>query len=263
MGRTPTIKGMALSGGRPVYTAERPPTYEPPGLGRLRKIAMIGTAETINFAPFHDPSWEIWAHSSALPICPRVDRIFDLHPKHIWQGKKHWHKDYAGFLAKCPVPIYMQERYKAVPQSIRYPKERILSEFRRYVTSQTGWMIALALTEGVTHLGLFGIHYSHKDERGWQLACAEYWIGFAEGRGVQIVIPPDSPLLKNQRLYGYESHDADGKNLMAITDQGKKPFDPKALTIVNMDDPRGRIPLMKLPTGAPPNWAQSGHEHHY
>ena len=157
----------------------------------------------------------------------------------------------------------MQAQYKSVPQSIRYPKERILAEYRRYITSQTGWMIALALTEGVTHLGFFGIHYAHKDERGWQLACAEYWIGVAEGRGVQIVIPPGSPLLHNTRLYGYESHDADGKNIMAVKSAGVEGFDPKALKPLDMTNPAGRIPLMKLPNGEAPNWEHSGHEHHY
>ena len=262
MGSKPTIAGLKAAALRRVVPPERPPSYEPPGLGRLRKIALIGTAETYTFAPFHDPSWEIWAHSSAIPVCPRVDRIFDLHPKHVWQKKKHWHKDYATFLATCPVPIYMQEKYKSVPQSIRYPRERILSEFRRYITSQTGWMIALALTEGVTHLGFYGIHYAHVDERGWQLACAEYWIGVAEGRGVTIAIPPGSPLLKNPLLYGYESHDAEGRNLMEQRANPKK-FDASKLQIVDMQNPAGRIPLMKLHNGEQPNWAHSGHEHHY
>ena len=260
MGET-RITGLRVGAPR-IAPMERPPTYEPPGLGRLRKIAIIGTAATYPFAPFHDPSWEIWAHSSAVPVCPRVDRIFDLHPKHIWKGKKHWHKDYAGFLATCPVPIYMQERFKDVPQSVRYPRERILSEFRRYATSQTAWMIALALTEGVTHLGFYGVHYAHEDERDWQLACAEYWIGLAEGRGVVICLPPGCPMLHNKRLYGYESHDADGKNLMIVQTAPKK-FNPSALTLLDMDNPAGRPPLMKFPNGEAPNWAQSGHEHRY
>jgi hypothetical protein len=156
----------------------------------------------------------------------------------------------------------MQEKYRDVPQSIRYPRERILSEFRRYITSQTGWMIALALTEGVTHLGFYGIHYDHQDERGWQLACAEYWVGLAEGRGVQIAIPPGSPLLRNPLLYGYESHDANGKNLMAAK-AATGVFNPAKLRVVDMENPAGRIPLMKLPSGQAPNWEQSGHEHHF
>lgn len=236
--KRPIVQGMRVVGSQRGITLERPPSYEPPGLGRLRKVAIIGTAGTFAFAPFHDPSWEIWAHNSAIPICPRVDRIFDLHQRHVWQAKKHWWKrDYQQFLRDCPVPVYMIDTFKDVPQSIRYPRERVLSEFRRYFTSQTAWMVALALTEGVTHLGFYGIHYAHHDERDWQLACAEYWIGVAEGRGVQIVIPPGSPLLHNKLLYGYESHDANGKNVMIPKYPVSEKFDPSKLTVIGHFDP--------------------------
>lgn len=257
------IKGLRAVGPVVGIRPDRPPSYEPPGLGRLRKIALIGTAQTWVFAPFADPSWEIWAHSSAIPICPRVDRIFDLHSKHVWTKKKRWHKDYVQFLKTCPVPIYMQERYRDIPQSMRYPKERVLSEFRRYMTSQTAWMIALALTEGVTHIGLYGIHYSHRDERDWQRACAEYWCGVAEGRGAHVLIAPNSPMLHSTRLYGYESHDADGKNVMEMRHADHESFNPKALTMIVMDDPAGRPPLRALPNGEAINWEQSGHTHRY
>lgn len=263
MGETPTIRGIKSVGPSRMPQPDRPISYEPPGLGRLRKVAIIGTAGTYGFAPFHDPSWEIWAHSSAIPICPRADRIFDLHAKHVWQAKKPWHKDYQKFLRTCPVPIYMQERFREIPQAVRYPRERVLSEFRRYFTSQTAWMVALALTEGVTHLGFYGIHYAHEDERGWQLACAEYWVGLAEGRGVQICVPPGSPLLHNKLLYGYESHDANGKNVMVVRHGESKKFDPSKLTMIDMANPAGRPPLMKFPDGEEPDWAHSGHEHHF
>lgn len=242
-----------------------PPTsYEPPGLGRLRKIALIGTAGTWVFAPFHDPSWEIWAHSSAIGICPRIDRIFDLHPKSVWQKKKSWMKDYQAFLRACPVPIYMQQHYKEIPQSIRYPKERVLSEFRRYFSSQAAWMIALALTEGVTHLGFYGVHYAVDSERRTQRGGCEYWMGVAEGRGVQLSIPAGCPLLHEPALlYGYENYDANGKSIGPAAVEPGKPVDVAALTIVDMTKAEGRPPLMALPNGEAPNWEHSGHEHHY
>ena len=56
-------------------------------------------------------------------------------------------------------------------------------------------MIALALTEGVTHLALYGCHYSNDSEYAIQRGCAEYWCGVAEGRGVTVCIPPTCDLL--------------------------------------------------------------------
>lgn len=238
-----------------------PPSYEPPGLGRLRKIALVGTAGTMAFAPFHDPSWEIWVHNSAAHVCPRVDRIFELHPKDFWMRPKRWKKDYVTWLKQCPVPIYMHEHYPEIPQSVRYPKERVLSEFRRYFSSQAAWMMALALTEGVTHLGFFGIHYAASDERAWQRAGCEYWMGVCEGRGVQLVIPPGAPLLREPKLlYGYENY-KDGKQIGGPTPKWAKPAPPE-MTIIDMQSPAGRPPLKTLPDGSEPAWDRSGHAHH-
>lgn len=239
-----------------------PPTsYEPPGLGRLRKVALIGTAGTMSFAPFHDPSWEIWAHNSAAHVLPRVDRIFDLHPKSFWMKPKKWHKNYVQWLHECPVPIYMQEHYKEIPQSIRYPKERVLAEFRRYFTSQAAWMIALALTEGVTHLGFFGIHYAAADERGAQRPGCEYWMGVAEGKGVQLVMPSGCPLLREPIwLYGYENYQ-DGKPLAIPKSLTKDVFDARHLVVIDLQNPDGRPPLAAI-DNREPAWDRSGHEHH-
>jgi hypothetical protein len=186
---------------------EVPPVIPTPvaGLGRLRKVAILGSAGSIDFAPWYDPSWEMWAHSTVYPLCKRVDRYFDLHP---WE----WIKTkpvpgYVDWLTGTKTPVYMQRKFSSVRSSVRYPRERVLAEFRRYFTSQAAWMMALALTEGVTHLGFFGVHYSLDEEHKKQRAGCEYWMGVCEGRGVQLVLPPTCPLLKEPGwLYGYESH---------------------------------------------------------
>lgn len=176
------------------------------GPGRLRKIALIGSAPSISSAPWHDPSWEIWAHATVHHHCARVDRYFDLHPWEWITGKQV--PGYLKFLQKASVPVYMQTTHAEVPASIRYPRERVMTEFRRYFTSHAAWMMALALTEGVTTLGLWGIHYGHKTEYEQQRAGCEYWMGVCEGRGVQVVTPEDSPLCREPaHLYGYESHE--------------------------------------------------------
>lgn len=252
----------ALAGAVRVLRLPPPPLYEPPGLGRLRKIALIGTAETMCLAPFHDPSWEIWSHSSCAHALPRADRVFDLHPKAFWIKPKKWHRDYVRWLRECPVPIYMQKHYPEIPQSIRYPRERILAEFRRYFTSQTAWMIALALTEGVTHLGFFGIHYAAADERTTQRWGCEYWMGQAEGRGVQLVLPVGCPLLRQPTwLYGYENY-RNGEQLPMPKSLLQEPFDARKLTVIDMDSTALRPPLATIPNKEPA-WDRSGHAHHF
>lgn len=181
--------------------------------GGVRKIALIGgEPSTVRHAPWEDPSWEIWAHTSVNRYCKRVDRWFELHPPHVFRaeatgGSKHGRTDWYGWLKNLREPVYMQERYPEIPASVRYPKERILAEFPRYLSSTVAWMIALALTEGVSTIGLWGIHFQTGSEYAEQRAGCEFWLGVAQGRGVQLVIPEACPLLKEPRdLYGYESH---------------------------------------------------------
>jgi hypothetical protein len=192
----------------------RPPAPRRPllaGLGRARKIAILGGASTLRHTPWHDPTWELWSHHSCRHQCGRdPDLLFDLHPPELWRDpdRKFWDPHYPRWLKANRIPIMMQQVYEDAPASIRYPFEQIVTEFPRgYFTNTVSWMIALALTEGVTHLGIFGCHYDTGSEYGPQRGCAEYWLGVAEGRGTQVLIPPGCDLLNRPSLlYGYESH---------------------------------------------------------
>lgn len=202
------------------------------GLGRLRKIAIIGSAPTVDLAPWYDPSWEIWAHATVYRYCKRVDRYFDLHPWE-WISTKPV-PGYLDWLKTNQTPIYMQRKMRDVPHSVRFPKERVMAEYPRYFTSHAAWMIALALSEGVTHLGFFGIHYALDEEHKKQRAGCEFWMGVAIGKGVQIVNPEGSPLLREPKwLYGYESHS--GKTHVREKTGGKPPQRPVDLSLPPQD----------------------------
>ena len=189
-------------------------TLPRPAAARMgRKLALCGShSASGEDAPWTDPSWEFWGHASSRAWYRReMDRYFDMHVKACWTraGKKG--ARYPKWLAANRVPIYMQDHYPEVPASIKYPKGRILLEFadaRNYFTNHVAWMIALALTEGVSTIGLFGVNYSTQSEYERQRGSAEYWLGRASGMGVRIVLPEQCTLLHEPALlYGYESHD--------------------------------------------------------
>ena len=193
-----------------------PPALPPTGLGRLRKIALTGSAETVDHAPWHDPTWEIWTHAVTSGRCARFDRVFEMHPAHVWRDhvKPQW-PTYVQWLQRCAAPIYMLEKHPDIPSSVRYPRERIFGECRSMIGrlhfgSQADFMIALALSEGVTHIGLFGVQYTApiKDgERNEQLLSLKFWLGVAAGKGVSIVLPEGHPSFDIPReVYGLESH---------------------------------------------------------
>jgi hypothetical protein len=181
------------------------------GLGRLRKVAMVGGASTMRFTPWMDPTWEIWAHASCRHLCKRdPDLLWDLHPPELWRDakKKTWDPKYATWIKTNRVPMMMQDVYADVPSSMRYPIEVIQTEFQMgYMTNHLAYMVALALVQGVTHIGVFGCEYDTNSEYGPQRGSAEYWLGVAYGRGAHICLPPQSTLLNKPSLeYGYESH---------------------------------------------------------
>lgn len=208
-----TPKGFKF-GLRPSDAKNKPVTARRPvlaGVGRLRKIACLGGAQSMQYTPWQDPTWELWAHASCRHLCKRdPDLLWDLHPPTLWRDpkKKSWDPKYMTWLSTNRVPIMMQDIYEDVPASMRYPFETMVTEFPRgYMTNHLAYMVALALMEGVTHLGIFGCDYSTNSEYGPQRGGAEYWLGVAEGRGVQVMIAPKCDLLgKPALLYGYESH---------------------------------------------------------
>lgn len=199
---------------RPSDTKSRPPVPRRApfaGVGRLRKVACLGGAKSLHYTPWHDQTWELWAHASCRHLCKRdPDVLFDLHPPELWRDpkKKNWDPKYYQWVTRNRVPIMMQEVYEDVPASIRYPFETVITEFPRgYMANHLAYMVALALMEGVTHIGIFGCDYNTNSEYGPQRGCAEYWLGLAEGRGVHVQIAPHCDLLsKPSLLYGYESH---------------------------------------------------------
>ena len=235
-----------------------------------------GSDSTLGHAPWDDPTWKLWSHASSRHKCRRPpDLLFDLHPKELWSDpvKKHWDPQYVFWLKQNTTPIYMQRRWALeAPASMAYPYQRIMAEWgaHPYFTNQLAFMIALALTEGVTHIGVFGCEYATESEYGPQRGSAEFWLGVAIGRGVHVVVPPQCSLLREPRLvYGYESHPNGVRDKSYSAKTFKKPEvatkpegeGKQSLTILA---PGERPPLRPvlgpdgLPTGEPPAWERRG-----
>ena len=231
--------------------ARRPPFF------RTKKLALLGNTDSLAFAPFQDASWTLAAHPCCRPKCKREpDWYFDLHRPEVFTiEKKGWNAKYYQWLKRLQTPIFMQKNWPEIPMSVEYPLQRILSEFRAYFTNQCAFMIALAMTEGVTHIGLYGCQYAHETEHGVQRDSLTYWLGRFEQYGGTLVIPQkfNSLLCQPKGLYGYESHDETGKLLKPYqvtptitkkTSTGK--VERLALYPVGLNG-ECQVPLMTLP----------------
>ena len=199
------------------------------------KVIILGTAHTHAQAPLDEPGFDRWAVS---PWASREDTdtskcdvLFELHPPRYWKRPEILER-----LRAFDGPVMMQEQYDEVPNSVRYPIERVRETFQieampdLYVTNTISYMIALAYIKGFDEYHLYGVHMSHHTEYGYQKPNCEYYLGFLAAQGKKIVLPPGGALLKAPYLYGYDepwedmaalSHDYEmfGKDIEGL--QGK------------------------------------------
>lgn len=191
----------------------------------LKKIAIVGCSDTKDIAPYDDKSWEIWAMNNAFHT-KRQDVWFEIHPIKFEDGKYYrrklikpgvfeWSNEFRGqpmseyleYLAKLKCPVYMQKHWDCVPQSIPYPLEEITTRFGRYLTNSVSYMIAMAMLQGATDIGCFGVDMAAGTEYGPQRPSCEWFLGIAAGMGVRLTIPEQSDLLKTRFLYGFEERE--------------------------------------------------------
>jgi len=176
-----------------------------------KTVALVGSARsTRDQAPFDDETVEIWGMNEALkyPWMRRADAMFQMHQRWSFTRENnrndpdHW----AWLRAQHPFPIYMQEAYEDVPSAHAYPLAWVIDVLnlqRAYFTGTAAYMVALALAQGYERIELYGVELSTGTEWDYQRDCLTYWLGIAEGRGVEVYLPPACGLLKG-KLYGYE-----------------------------------------------------------
>lgn len=190
-----------------------------PQRSRVRKkVAIVGGGRSRRFAPYGDPTWEIWAFSSRLYRYGRVDRWFEIHSMTDLRQQLSWRKKgrrsfagYIRYMQRLRCPVYMQKVHPRIPNSVVFPKDQLVKEFGRCFTSTAAFLIALAIYEGYDEIGLWGI-----DVRGPRYArqgpAIRYLLAIAKQRGIKIYIPrssrlwiPSRPVFPPTRvLYAYD-----------------------------------------------------------
>lgn len=101
--------------------------------------------------------------------------------------------------------IYTMETYLDVPGSVKYPLRQAIKYLgAKYFTSSFGYMMVLAVMMGFKRIECYGFDMGSGTEYHYQRPNAEYLIGWARGRGVDVYIPEVSVLAKGP-LYAYEN----------------------------------------------------------
>jgi hypothetical protein len=201
----------------PVENKTETPPVAPVAEPAPLKIALIGTAPSSrHLAPYHDPSWTIWACSPGNQnMIPRVDAWFELHGNLHWPENAHYGKPYVEWLARLTIPLYMQNQ-QYVTNAVSFPYEEMVKEFGRdFFTSSFAWMMAFAITKGAKEIALFGIDMASRDEYILQRPGFYFFKHVAEQRGIKVWAPNESDIMQPPGLYGFSEVRPFGRKLLA------------------------------------------------
>lgn len=147
---------------------------------------------------------------------PRVTEFFELH---LWEPGQPWFSpEYVQWLnalpargvklwTGCPDPWAPGYRASPVPGAEVLPFKEIIAEFdpsRWFCSSSLFWMMARAITQGATKIGLWGVDMAAGEEYEMQRAGIHYLIYIARARGIEVGIPQESDLLTPRFAYGVD-----------------------------------------------------------
>ena len=197
----------------------------------MKRLAIVGTAETWRDAPYDDPTWKIASLNDAYRLgIKKADYWYDFHRPEEWllvpDGQtvvKAWEMpagkfyprphDHPNVLASMLIPVYVAEARPEWPTSITFPRDAIEQAFGRYMASSPAWMLAHAMLPEADgglgyvagdEIGIYGIHLATEREYIEQRPNMEWLIGVAETRGITISLPDECPLKKSRWTYAFE-----------------------------------------------------------
>lgn len=203
-----------------------------------KRVAILGTAPSYKSAPFDDPGLEFWCLNDMWTLQPpRADRWFELHPldklyfrpvhdrvvyaedvPHGYYVRPQGHVEQLRGMART-IPVYLQSAPPAgwPAHAQRFPYEQVdafmasicQDETFGYWASGPAYEVALAMMEGAEEIQVWGIELATDHERQQQRFQFEHILGIARGRGIKVVMAPQSPILKHGWRYAYEPKPAE------------------------------------------------------
>ncbi len=177
------------------------------------RVCIVGFADGHRAAaPFNEPDMEFWGINRLHAVLPdkKWDRWFELHDLDRFYKDDEEHKR---FLKAATFPVYVrgQDMKLAAEWGIDatpYPRDEMIDLFQPYFTNTISWLLAYAIALEFEEIHLYGVDMAqdtlqHAEYRQQRPSC-EWLIGIAQGRGIEVVMPPGSDLLKASHQYGFD-----------------------------------------------------------
>jgi len=173
-----------------------------------KTISIVGGAPATEHS--HPNEGEIWVHGNQYDRhleCP-VTKIFEIHD----DLEKHG-PDYPEWLVKQATSKGIQLIVgKGFPLMVKgvtvFPFDQANELMGVHLTSTPAYMMAYAILQGAARIEIYGVDMSVDDfEYFHQQPCMYAWIGYARAKGIEVIIPDESPLFKDKHIEGQGAGD--------------------------------------------------------
>jgi hypothetical protein len=175
----------------------------------VKSVALYGFASVSRDGVWHSSADEIWSIAWAYKYnVPRLDLLLEIHP--IWyqatsqlpeyqKVRDHWE----WLKQNQTIPVYMTEARPEVPACVVYPLaevQKLVAPARchKVFTSSFDFLMGLAILKGFDRIEVYGFEMGSETEYRYQREGAAYWIAQADARGIEVILPEKTALLKNK-----------------------------------------------------------------
>lgn len=172
----------------------------------------VGTRPYIDWTK--DADYWVFNEVAGLSWPQKVDGVFQMHLPPLWRSKRNVNdRNHYDWLQKeHPYPIWMIDKFKDVPASVKYPLDEICEECLsnitdekenkyQHFTSTAAYAVALAIYQKRPEIWIYGIECATDSEYFRQKAGLYFWLGKVP-KETKIYIHSKS-LLFHEPIYGY------------------------------------------------------------
>jgi len=157
------------------------------------KIAIIGN-QILNSGPI-PPGYTKWGFNRQIK---EADYWFDIHRKtceHLTDKS-----DYGKFIKEKGNKAFLSFDNPNFPKAEHFPWEQLVYKHGALFTNSVDWLMAYAITLKPKVILLYGITIHPEDNHAFCRPGNEYFIGFARGQGIEVIIPSTSWLCRPEYI---------------------------------------------------------------
>lgn len=159
----------------------------------------------------------IYTIGACWDIVPHIDAAIEIHPHWLLKHKNYSPPMYAWMQEPRDYPLYMQKAHAELPGSVAFPFDEVMDlapvmresgKRNKFLTSSFDYLMGLAILQKPRRIRILGFDMASNTEYRYQRPGSAFWCGIAAGRGIEVLLPDETPILAADMLYGYEGAQA-------------------------------------------------------